>query len=182
MLLTSLALVLLSVGPAQCTTVRRDGASIVAAFTTISNQLVAMNTTLNSFEGGFNGTLLALQIQAEASSLQSDVSAATTTITQSAALSDVESSTVAYAVVSLSSDIYDVLDNLVAKKPAFDSAILGIASASFLVKSDLQNLKNGTDALGAALTQKLTITVAQVAPLLISAIDFHFNQALTVYA
>jgi len=50
---------------------------------------------------------------------------------QSAVLDDADSATVAFSVVSLSSNIYNLLDNLVSKKAAFDTAILGIASASF---------------------------------------------------
>lgn len=161
---------------------QRDANSITASLTTISNQLVAMNSTLNQFQGGFNGTLLALQIQGEASTLLGDINDATTVTQQSAMLDDADSATVAFSVVSLSSNIYDLLDNLVRKKAAFDTAILGIASASFLVESDLVELKNGTDAFAQALSSKFDAAIKNVAPLVVADIDFHFSQAITVYA
>ena len=166
----------------QCMSIRRDSANIVAGLTTISEQLTTMNNTLNSFHGGLDSTLVALKIQGEAMDLDADIRTATSVITESAQLNDADSSTVAFAIVSLSSNIYDVLDNIILKKPVFDSAILGIGSASFLVKSDLQYLKKDTDVLGAALTKKFVPGVAQVAPLVISVIDFHFDPALAVYA
>lgn len=182
MLFISLALSLLAISPAQGLTSRGDGASINAGLTTISNQLVKMNSTLNKFQGGLSGTLMALQIQGESLTLESNIKTATTTINKAAPLSDEDSTTIAFAIVSLSHNIYDVLDNLILKKPAFDNAILGVGSASLLVKLDLVNLKKATDTLGTGLTKKLTPKIADVAPLMISAIDHHFDQALTVYA
>ena len=160
----------------------RDVNSITTSLTTISNQLVTMNDTLNQFQGGFNGTLLALQIQVEASTLQNDISSATSAVQQSGALDDADSATVAFSIVALSSNIYAVLNNLVGKKPAFDNAILGIASASSLVESDLQNLKNGTDTLSQALNSKFDASIQHVAPLVVANIDFHFSRTIAIYA
>ncbi|OAQ60429.1 hydrophobic surface binding protein A domain-containing protein [Pochonia chlamydosporia 170] len=162
--------------------VPRDVNSINAALDTISKQLVTMNTTLNGFNGGLQGTLTALKIQGQATDLQKAIQAATTAAKSSGPLNDQDSATVAFGITSLTGKIYDVLDNIVAKKPAFDKAILGVGSASFLVKSDLKGLKDATDTFGAALTDKFVKAVKDVSPLVISAIDFHFEQAQKVYA
>ncbi|KAK2609364.1 hypothetical protein QQS21_002145 [Conoideocrella luteorostrata] len=164
------------------TPVRRDGESITAALETISKQLVTVNNTLNTFNGGLAGTKTALQIQGQVVTLQKDIDGATATSSKSAALNDEESASVAVSINSLTHDIFDVLDNITRKKPQFDKAILGIASASFLVKSDLQHLQKATDEFGAALTEKLVKSIKDVAPLLISSIDFRFQRALKVYA
>ena len=160
----------------------RDVNSIIACLTTISTQLIAMNDTLNQFQGGFNGTLLALQIQSEASTLLNNINDATIVAKQSAVFDDSDSATIAFSVVSLSKSIYDILNNLVRKKPVFDTAILGIASASWLVESDMKSLKNGTDMFAQSLSLKFDSAVQYVAPLVVAGIDFHFNQAIASYA
>lgn len=181
MLFSNLVIPLL-ITVAAASPVRRDANSINAALSTITNQLVTMKTTLDGFNGGVQGTLTALKIQGQATDLQKDIQAAATAAKNSAPLNDQDSSTVAFSITALTTKIYDVLDAIVAKKPAFDKAILGIGSASFLVKSDLKNLKAATDDFGAALTDKFVKAVKDVSPLVISAIDFHFDQALKVYA
>ncbi|KHN97403.1 Cell wall galactomannoprotein [Metarhizium album ARSEF 1941] len=161
---------------------RRDVTSIKAALDAISRQLVTMNATLNGFNGGAEGTLTALKIQGQAMDLQKDIQSGTSAAKSSGPLNDRDSSTIAFGITDLTGKIYDVLDNIITKKPAFDTAIFGVGSASFLVRSDLQNLKNDTDLFGAAVTEKLVKSVRDVSPLVISAIDFHFDQALKVYA
>ncbi|KZZ94306.1 Cell wall galactomannoprotein [Moelleriella libera RCEF 2490] len=167
---------------ATATPSRRDATSINASLDKITQSLVALNNTLNTFNGGLVGTFVALQIQNQALGLERDIDAAAGTASQSAPLSDTESASVAFAITALTRNIYDVLDNIVRKKPQFDRAILGIGSASGLVRSDLQNLQSATDKFGAALTEKFVPAVKNLAPLLISAIDHHFEEALKVYS
>lgn len=167
---------------AKATPSRRDATSINASLDKITQSLVALNNTLNTFNGGLVGTFVALQIQNQALGLERDIDAAAGTASQSAPLSDTESASVAFAITALTRNIYDVLDNIVRKKPQFDRAILGIGSASGLVKYDLQNLQSATDKFGAALTEKFVPAVKNLAPLLISAIDHHFEEALKVYS
>jgi len=75
---TSLPWAFLAISMVHARIGQRDASSITASLTTISNQLVAMNSTLNQFQGAFNGTLLALQIQGDASTLLDDINDATT--------------------------------------------------------------------------------------------------------
>lgn len=173
---------LASLATATATPSRRDATSINASLDKITQSLVALNNTLNTFNGGLVGTFVALQIQNQALGLERDIDAAAGTASQSAPLSDTESASVAFAITALTRNIYDVLDNIVRKKPQFDRAILGIGSASGLVRSDLQNLQTATDKFGAALTEKFVPAVKNLAPLLISAIDHHFEEALKVYS
>ena len=181
MLFLTTILSVLAISPASGFMVPRDANSINAALTTISNQVSTLNATLNTFNGGAAGTLTALKIQGQATDLKNDVDKAASAAQSSSALSDADSASVAYGVVALAPKIYSVLDNIVRKKPAFDTAIVGIGSASGLVKQDLIDLKKATDAFGGNLTGKFVPSVAKVAPLLIGAIDFHFDQALKVY-
>jgi hypothetical protein len=161
---------------------RRDAKSINAALDTISKQLTTMNTTLNGFKVGHDVTITALKIQGQAMDLQKDIEAAAAAAKSSALLNDQDSADVALAVTGLTGGIYDVLDNIVLKKAVFDKAILGVGSASCLVKNDMNKFNNATDGFGAALTGKFVKSVKNVAPLVVSAIDFHFERALKVYA
>jgi hypothetical protein len=176
-----LSILAFTIIPVLGISIPRDGAQINAAVGAISDQLVTLNGTLNEFEAGLEGTFVALKILQQASDLNTDVETATNVAQESAPLSDADSSSVAFSVVSLSAKVYDVLDNIVAKKPEFDKAILGIGSGSFLVRSNLQTLRNSTSEFGTAVTAKLVESLRDVAPLVIASVDFHFAQALRVY-
>lgn len=182
MLLLSTLIVPLLAVVAATSPLRRDSNGINAALAKISKQLVEMEETLGTFNRGLAGTFVALKIQEQATALQRGIESATSTTKKSAELDDKESASVALSVNSLSTKIYRVLDHLVEKKPDFDKAIFGVGSASGLVKQDLQNLQNATDDLGAALTDKFVGTIRSVSPLVVSAIDHHFEEALKVYA
>ncbi|KAM3503856.1 hypothetical protein MY10362_003935 [Beauveria mimosiformis] len=181
-MLFSTLISLLLVTAVTASPTRRDVASISAALDAMSKQMMEINTTLNGFNGGVEGTLTALKIQDQVTDLRKDIQAGTTAATSSSPLNDQDSLTIVLGLTGLTGKVYHVLDNIIAKKPAFDRAILGVGSASFLVKADLQNLKRDTNTFGAAFSEKLVESIKDVAPLLISAIDFHYNQALKVYA
>ncbi|GAB0135749.1 hypothetical protein EsDP_00004076 [Epichloe bromicola] len=182
MLLLSTLMVPLLAVVAAASPLRRDGNGINAALAKISKQLVEMDETLGTFNRGLAGTVIALKIQGQATALQKGIESATSTTKKSAELDKEESTSVAFSVNSLTKNIYRVLDRLVEKKPDFDKAIFGVGSASGLVKQDLQNLQKATGDFGAALTDKFVGDVRSVSPLVVSAINHHFEEALKVYA
>ncbi|KAL2866088.1 cell wall mannoprotein 1 family protein [Aspergillus lucknowensis] len=160
----------------------RDATPVLSSLDAIKNQMNTVGDLVEPFTGGFNGTLAALEIQDETSKLKNTIDDGVTTIKAISPLNEDDSTQVVDVVVALQGDIYGLLDLLVDKKPAFDTAILGVGSASFLVHIDLQNLRNSTSQLGGAITSKLTDEYRELAPLITSSIDFHFAQALRVYA
>ncbi|OOF97930.1 hypothetical protein ASPCADRAFT_128117 [Aspergillus carbonarius ITEM 5010] len=160
---------------------KRDAASVVSAVTTISTQLLTLNATVSNYPGGIEGTLSALQIQAETIQLEFDLKTAIITTRQSANFTDTESQKVAQAFVTLEPQIASTLANIVSKKPDFDDGLLGIASLSFLVKFDLQELSSLSKSLGAAVQTKLSGTYAQLAPLLLDEIANAFQEAIAAY-
>jgi hypothetical protein len=161
--------------------VPRDGASIDAAIQTVSTKIVTLNETVTSFESGLLGTFTALKILGQSADLDGSIKDATRTAEHSAALSDAESETVATSVLLLAQTVYGVLDNIVAKKPEFDKAILGVFSGAFLVKGTLEKLQTSTNNFGDALTPKLTEQFQQLAPIVLGQINDRFDQALEVY-
>ncbi|OJI91295.1 hypothetical protein ABZX51_004156 [Aspergillus tubingensis] len=161
---------------------KRDGSSVVSAVNTISTQLVTLNTTVSSYPGGIEGTLSALQIQAETIQLEVDLKAAIKLTRQSANFTDTESQKVAEAFVTLEPQIASTLSNIVSKKSDFDDGLLGIASLSFLVKFDLQELSILSNALGSAVQDKLSGTYAELAPLILNEISTAFKKAIAAYS
>jgi hypothetical protein len=156
----------------------RDANSILSSLQTLSKDIATLNNTLSTFQGGGAAIFQALQIQGEAQQLVTDVNNAKSASSSSAALDDAGSRSVAFQVVSISTQIYQVLDLLISKHAAFEATLSG---SSALVENDLQQLKNGTDSFGSALTPKFVPAVQKLAPLLVSNIDYHFVQAIKVY-
>ncbi|KAL2808875.1 hydrophobic surface binding protein A-domain-containing protein [Aspergillus granulosus] len=182
MRLSSTVLVLAAVSAVQGLSIPRDATPVLSALDTIKSQLHTVGDLVEVFTGGFNGTFAALQIQGETGELRTAINNGVAAIKRIQPLNEADSAQVVNVVVALQSDIYNLLDLLVQKKPAFDTAILGIGSASFLVKIDLQILRNSTAQLGNAITSKLVEEFQRLAPLITSSIDFHFSKALAAYA
>ncbi|PYI04102.1 antigenic cell wall galactomanno protein [Aspergillus sclerotiicarbonarius CBS 121057] len=161
--------------------IKRDASGVVSAVNTISTQLITLNSTVSGYPGGIEGTLSALQIQAETIQLEFDLKTAISVTRQSANFTDAESQTVAEAFVTLEPQIASTLANIVSKKPDFDDGLLGIASLSFLVKFDLQELSSLSSALGSAVQAKLSGTYAELAPLVLNEISSAFKSAIAAY-
>lgn len=174
-------LLMLVIQSIQILSVAADATSINNAIEAASDQLVKLNGTLNTFQGGLEGTATALRILDESSELNDKVNNATNVAVASEALDGDGSASVANSIVLLSDRVFDVLQIIILKKPQFDRAILGIGSGSFLVKDSLSKLKISTNDFGDAVTAKLVNELADLAPLVISTINFRFDQALKVY-
>ncbi|PYI14904.1 antigenic cell wall galactomanno protein [Aspergillus violaceofuscus CBS 115571] len=160
---------------------KRDASSVLAAVTTITTQLTTLNKTVSAYPGGIEGSLSALQIQAETIQLEIDLKAAIVAAKRSANFSDTESLSVAQAFVALEPTIASTLANLVAKKPEFDDGLLGVASLSFLVEWDLEQLSFLSSQLGKAVQEKLSATYATLAPLVLDQIAAAFASAIQAY-
>ncbi|CAK4033295.1 Hypothetical predicted protein [Lecanosticta acicola] len=162
---------------------KRDAASIVTAINQIETNINSLNTTLNGFkEGDVLAAVEVLEIQQETETLGDSISAAAAAANASAPLNDTESGTVATAVVGLEPQIFSLLDNIQRKKPAFDSAILGVGSVSPQVEQDLEQQKALSAELGNAITAKLTQTYAAFAPVINQQIADAFDQAIATFA
>lgn len=163
--------------------VKRDAASITSAITQIETNINTLNTTLNGFnKGDLFAIAEVLSIQKETDNLGDSISAATNAAKASAPLSDTDSGTVAVAVVNLQPQIFSLLNNIQSKKPAFDSAVLGVGSVSPQVKQSLQKQKQLSGDLGKAITAKLTPTYAAFAPTINQQIADAFDKAIATFS
>jgi hypothetical protein len=167
------------VGIARATS---DPDAIVAGIKNVTNDIFTINSTLNTFNGSLIGTLTALQIQGQAQGLLSGIQSTTATTNATSVLGQADLITVTNSVTGLQTSVYSLLDNFIAHHQAFKSAVLGVASTTGLVESDLTNIKNATDALGNAIISKLIPEIQKLAPLVQSEIDFHFQRTLQVYS
>ncbi|CEL09004.1 hypothetical protein ASPCAL12148 [Aspergillus calidoustus] len=155
---------------------------ILSGLQSINNQLDALSASLRNFNGGLQGTLAALQIQGQTMDLVHIIDNATGATNGTSNLNQAESITITNRVVQLQDDIFSTLDLLEEKKPAFDTAVLGLASASILVRADLEALQSSTRLLGNAIVQRLVMSLRGLGPLITGNIDFHFSHALRHYA
>ncbi|KAL1959461.1 hypothetical protein VTO42DRAFT_1906 [Malbranchea cinnamomea] len=178
----SVAVAFIAAAAVQCHPVRRDAGPIISAMDEISAQITTLRDKLSGFNGGLTGTITALEIHAQALKLAGIINDAADAAQDSDPLDENDSAQVANGVTGLQPQIFGVLDDIIAKKPAFDKAILGVLSARLLVKADLELLRGNTADFGAAVTEKLSPEFAKLAPLLLANIDAHFRQAVNVYS
>ncbi|KAJ6784712.1 hypothetical protein PWT90_00455 [Aphanocladium album] len=172
-------LVSLYIAPAAIASIlQRDGNSVVSSLSIISDQLKTMNMTLDKIQGP-DDAQAAVDFQNEATQLQTDLQTATDAAKNSTPFSDSDSSNVAYAVVGVTDLTFTVLDKLAVKRDVFDK--LGGSAITDLVRDELQGLQNTTDTFSTVLSEKFVKTVRDVAPLLVSSLDFHFYETLQVY-
>ncbi|RAL07785.1 cell wall mannoprotein 1 family protein [Aspergillus homomorphus CBS 101889] len=181
LLLTLLTTTLFASATSPPVTTKRDAPTVLAAVTKLSTQLTTLNKTVSAYPGGIEGSLRALQIQAETIQLEVDLKAAIVAAKRSANFTDAESLSVAQAFIALEPAIASTLANIVAKKPEFDDGLLGIASLSFLVEWDLQQLSFFSTQLGKAVQEKLSATYAALAPLVLDQIASAFAAAVKAY-
>ena len=87
----------------------------------------------------------------------------------------------AQATVGLESQIFSLLNNIVSKKPAFDTAVFGIVSVSATVKQGLVKQKQLSAELGEALVSKLSGFFAGAAGSVNRDIADRFQGAMDAY-
>ncbi|KAB8068865.1 hydrophobic surface binding protein A-domain-containing protein [Aspergillus leporis] len=161
---------------------KRDAPAVVEAVADIADQMATLNTTVTSYKGGVLGTGTALKIEYESIKLSHVLKDAISTTEDSANFTGDESNKVAAAFIDLQPKISSTLDNIVAKKPQFDTGLLGIGSLSFIVKWNLQQEKELSAELGKAVVDKLAEPYKSIAPLLNDQIAAAFEKALAAYA
>jgi hypothetical protein len=181
-LFSLLAATALATAIPTATITKRDATAVVDAVNTIASQMVVLNNTVTSYQGGLLGTFTALKIEIESAKLSHDLKDAISTAQESANFTNAESLTVASAFISLQPQIFSTLNNIVAKKPKFDTGLLGFGSLAFLVKGNLQQQKDLSAQLGNAVAAKLAPMYAALAPMINKAIADAFDKAIAAYS
>lgn len=154
---------------------------VVAAVKSLGDDMVTLNKTLNNYEGGIGSVITALKIKSQTDTVKKDTEAVTEAAEESEKFNQEGSGNVANSLIELQPKINSVLDNIVSKKGAFEKAVLGFISLTWLVKSDLEDLKELSAELGESITKKLTKEYADVAPMLNKQIAKKFAEAIKAY-
>ncbi|CZR67934.1 uncharacterized protein PAC_17833 [Phialocephala subalpina] len=156
-----------------------DGASILAAMSTISNATVALNDTLNSFP---SSALLAIgdigPLLVDSVTLLDDINSGVKVAQDSANLTLAETIQVAQATISLRSVVSSTLANLITVKPRFDQLV--VVSPVILVNLKLE--KDATDRFGKAVVSKVPAAFQGTAVTLLAPIDAAFNSTIAIYS
>ena len=161
----------------------RDANSIVNAITAIESRITTLNNTLNTFFPKSPTALLTVfAVQTETTQLGNAISAATDAANQTPALSDADSQTVALATLGLEPNIFSLLTNIESRKPAFDTAVLGIGSVSPTVEQSLKQQAQLSADLGTAIAAKLTAAFAGPAATVNADIASAFAKAVQIYS
>lgn len=160
---------------------KRDSTTVTTAITTISSQLVRLNSTVSTYHGGLLGTLTALHIQLESSALASDLQRAVFAAQQSANFSAGGSYAVSDAVLTLMPQIKSALQTIVAKKTDFQTGLLGVLSLDFLVRDDLVLQARLSAELGSELATKLAPPFSDFAPVINAEIAKDFKAAIDAF-
>ncbi|RDW83569.1 cell wall mannoprotein 1 family protein [Aspergillus mulundensis] len=160
---------------------KRDGAAVISAVNTITESMITLNDTVTSYKGGILGTVTALKIEFQAIALSNDLRDAVSTTKASANFTEEESLNVSAAFLDLQPNIDSTLDNIVRKKPQFDTGLLGIGSLGFLVKANLVTEKDLAAKLGDEVVKRLTATYAGIAPIINAQIQAKFEEAIAAF-
>lgn len=151
-----------------------EGAAIVAALDTISDDTVTLNDTVTSWSGDLFG---ALPITVKSTSLLIDINKGIETADDSEALTDLETFNVAVTVANLINDTNTTLTNFINAKPKFDKLLL-----SPVIYLTLSSQKDASSKLSAAIAAKVPETFTDAAETLGAQLDASFDVALSAYS
>jgi hypothetical protein len=155
-----------------------DGASIIAAMTTISDATVALNNTVTSFPSNPLLDLLDIgPLLSDSITLLNDIDSATSIAKQSGNLSLSDATSVAQATLALVSGVESSLTNIVNAKSKFDKLLV----VSPVILLNLKDEKSATDKFGAAVVAKIPPALQATAQSLLAPIDDAFNSAIAAY-
>lgn len=143
-----------------------------------SDITVLLNEVVDYENGGLDSILALLKIQLQTMTVGDAVSDAGNSIASCPPFSDMDTALVASALLKVIPNIKAVLQALQDKKDDLDKAILGIASAGFIVEADLKSLKSKTDDMADNLADKSSDWIQGALDDLVSQIDDWFDTAI----
>jgi hypothetical protein len=159
-----------------------QAAAELQAISTLSAGLVTLNGTLNKLKlNDPLGFLEALKVQQQTTAVINDLTACAQIANRSLPFTKDESGAIAVAVVNLEPTIFSTLNNIVAHKPAFATAIFIVGDLTLTVENNLIQQRELSGEFSAALAAKLSEPYAGFAPLIAGQIDNAFATAIEAY-
>ncbi|EME77296.1 uncharacterized protein MYCFIDRAFT_200605 [Pseudocercospora fijiensis CIRAD86] len=146
------------------------------------NSTQAAVQTLDTMVAAFNGDLLeAVKILQQAYVIGKQVENTTEIVEASPTLTDDTSLKVATSVLGLVPVVESLLKKIQAKKPAFQSIVIGLFDVTGLVTTTLTKQKTSTLALGHSIVTKLTGAFKTAAPAIIDQLEADFDRVIADY-
>ncbi|KAK1230748.1 hypothetical protein PQX77_006154 [Marasmius sp. AFHP31] len=172
--------VVLSAASALATPFKRDVATVKADIAAISTQVTALDTAITNYPNPGGTLAQALAIHNSAVALDNSVKKGTTDTQATAAFSEADGQSILASVQALVPTIQHALQQIVAKKPAFDALPVGGIPA--LVLQDLRNLNTDTGAFADALIAKSPADLVTQANQIKTTIANAFATAIAAYS
>jgi hypothetical protein len=149
----------------------RDAATVNSVLTDISNQINALDAVVKAYTSGPIDALTAANDK-----LLQTITSGTATIKGSAPLSEGDATSIAQSVINLNGTTATAVDDIIAKKPAFDAAGVGGT-----VLQSLQAQAAASGDFAAALTALTPADLAPVASSLSAAIAANLARGVAAY-
>ncbi|KKY24420.1 putative antigenic cell wall [Diplodia seriata] len=147
----------------------------------IGDNIKTTNDTLNAYSGGLKGIVQLLEIQSATSDLGDAISNATAIAKATAVLNVADSATVGQMFLQLQPQINSLLDNIKSKEPEFEKAGFGLIDVISLLRSNLEDQKDGAKDLGDATIAILDPSLTSVATPINDEIQAKFDDTIAAY-
>lgn len=165
-----------SSGTTQCASASVDKINV------LSGELDTLISQVSEFEAStFADIGPLLKIQTGAMQMSDSIQDAQKQINSCNTFDDYDTAAVASSLLLIIPKIKNVLSVMIGKKDQFDKAILGIASAGFIVEADLKRLKGVTDQLASTLQGKTADWLQNALKDLVGKIDGWFDQGIQTF-
>lgn len=149
--------------------------NVLAALSTLNNDLIKLNTDVSNVQGGIFGISSCLQASLSTTQVDTDIIAVGTAVTNSAKFSASDSQRIISSVDTITKQSNTTITNTISKQPSF-------AGLSPVVLSALYQLKQDSGNLGFALAFKLDQSAINQGVQDLTALNSGFDQAIAVYA
>ncbi|KAA8897063.1 hypothetical protein TRICI_006795 [Trichomonascus ciferrii] len=155
---------------------------VIDKVNTFSGSMTSLDENIKSFKAeGLSSVPDLLKIQIGNMDLAQEVEDTANKINECDNFNDDDSAAVSATVLRVIPKIKRTLQDIQDKKNEFDHAILGIASAGFVVEADLKLLKKNTDQLSSNLKDKSSDIITDALDVLVKQIDGWFDKAIETY-
>lgn len=148
-----------------------------------AGSMTTLNEHIKEFDAcdGLGSIPKLLEIQIGNMDLAQEVKATSDQVSQCEMWNDDDAADVSATLLTVIPEIKDTLQSIRDQKDQFDHALLGIASAGFIVEADLKLLKKNTDELGEGLKSHSPEWLVPAIEELLDEVSGWFDESIKLY-
>lgn len=158
---------------AGSTLYKRDLQTILTAINNVNTAATTLDNDVKAYDGSAGAIS---KSNTDAASVLSAINTGTTNVRGTSAVSDSDALQIASATETLITTVNNTINDLITKKPTFDSS-----GQSPTVLNDLRQQDTASDALGDAIVSKVPSDVTGIAQSLTAEISASFQRGITAY-